>query len=722
MKRPMLLCGTVVALAAALLVLCGKAAAVALVLAAASALFLFFFPPLKLRKQIALPTVAAALLAAVAAFAVFTAVRVAPAEALDGVTADVSGTVLDYRSGYDGETVVTVKLATVDGRKTNVKAEISVAGERPDLYDYCSFHGVTLTVPRNGKIPNATYAASGVFLTGEADAANVLWQSARTPLYDTVRLRHAVMERFDKYLPEDEAGLVRGMLFGDKTGLADGEYTNFRACGTAHLLAVSGLHTSLWCGLLLALLTAFGAPARVRFWVCTGFLVFFCALSSFTPSVVRASLMTFLTLAAPNLRRQSDSLNSLGFAAFCIVLVCPYAALAPGFLLSAAATLGVVCSQKTQKKLVSKTSAIENKPLRRLCMYLLTTLAVSVYAALFSLPVSVYFFGVFSLISPLANVLTVELAFLAMLVSALGVALSPLPGYALQSAVIAVFRAASVLLRAVRGLTAALAGIPFASVSVYKPVFFVGFCLFCVLLLGAYFLKKRGKAGRRLVTAAAACVLAVSLLLPLFPFGAGNRLTVYPVGDGCFITLRAGSRLAVITDGNLPAYDDLNEALPRAGSDRLQYLLAPEEASAWGLRRLVTTYAFDEVLLGRSFAADGTGLRGRIVGNGEFAFGKNIALETVDTYHTQCVIIRYHNRVIVISYSSDNSMDLIESICGPADVIVFAGTPVPVSGTHARGIVSGGAETALSAETAAAADRFERFSVTAEDGAVTVYF
>ena len=113
MKRPMLLCGTVVALAAALLVLCGKAAAVALVLAAASALFLFFLPPLKLRKQIALPTVAAALLAAVAAFAVFTAVRIAPAEALDGVTADVSGTVVDYRSGYDGETVVTVKLATV---------------------------------------------------------------------------------------------------------------------------------------------------------------------------------------------------------------------------------------------------------------------------------------------------------------------------------------------------------------------------------------------------------------------------------------------------------------------------------------------------------------------------------------------------------------------------------------------------------------------------------
>ena len=717
----MLLCGTVVTLAAALLVTFGKAAAVVLVLAAASAVFLYVFP-LKRRRLIALPTVAAALLAAVAAFVIFTAVRVAPAEALDGVTADVSGTVVDFRPGYGGETVLTVKLATVDGRKTNVKAEITIDGERPELYDCCSFHAVTLTVPRNGKRPDATTAARGIFLTGEADEANVLWQSERTPLYYAVRLRHAVSERFDKYLPVDEAGLARGMLFGDKSDLADTVYDDFRACGTAHLLAVSGLHTSLWCGLLLALLTMLRAPARVRFWVCTGFLVFFCALSSFTPSVLRASLMTFLTLAAPNLRRQSDSLNSLGFAAFCIVLVCPYCAVAPGFLLSATATLGVVCSQKTEKALTAKTAAVACKPLRRLCMYLLTTLAVSVFAAIFSLPVSVYFFGVFSLIAPLANVLTVELAFVAMLVSLLGAVLSPLPGYALQSAVIAVFRAAGALLRAVRVVTAALAQIPFASISVHKPVFFAGFCLFCLLILGGLLLKKRGKPGRRPLNAAAACVLAVSLLVPLFPFGPGNRLTVYPVGDGYFITLRSGRRLAVITDGNLPARDGLSEALPRAGSDRLQYLIAPEEGSAWGLGRLIATCPAEEVLLGRSFAAQGSELHGRIVGNGEFAFGKNISLETVDTYRTKCVIIRNHNRVIVISYSNDNSMDLIESICGPADVIVFAGTPVPVSGARPRGIVSGGAETALSAETAAAAGQFDRFSVTAEDGAVTVYF
>ncbi|MBQ4207046.1 MAG: hypothetical protein II621_01950, partial [Clostridia bacterium] len=154
MKRPMLLCGTVVTLAAALLVIFGKAAAVVLVLAAASAVFLYSFP-LKRRRLIALPTVAAALLAAVAAFGIFTAVRVAPAEALDGVTADVSGTVVDFRPGYGGETVLTVKLATVDGRMTNVKAEITIAGERPELYDCCSFHAVPLTVPRNGKRPDA---------------------------------------------------------------------------------------------------------------------------------------------------------------------------------------------------------------------------------------------------------------------------------------------------------------------------------------------------------------------------------------------------------------------------------------------------------------------------------------------------------------------------------------------------------------------------------------
>ncbi|MBQ3889234.1 MAG: hypothetical protein II738_05760, partial [Clostridia bacterium] len=116
-----------------------------------------------------------------------------------------------------------------------------------------------------------------------------------------------------------------------------------------------------------------------------------------------------------------------------------------------------------------------------------------------------------------------------------------------------------------------------------------------------------------------------------------------------------------------------------------------------------------------------TALHGRLCGNETFAFGKAISLENVDAYRSKCVIIKSQKKVVVISRSPENSMDLLEAVGGPADVVIFAGAPSPVAGTLPRGIVSGGAETALSVETAAVREHSEHFAVTAEDGAITVY-
>ena len=74
-----------------------------------------------------------------------------------------------------------------------------------------------------------------------------------------------------------------------------------------------------------------------------GFVLFFMGLAGFSPSVTRAGIMMLLYLGGFLLRREPDSLNSLGLAALVILFANPFAAADLGMLLSFSATAGFCC-------------------------------------------------------------------------------------------------------------------------------------------------------------------------------------------------------------------------------------------------------------------------------------------------------------------------------------------------------------------------------------------
>ena len=97
-----------------------------------------------------------------------------------------------------------------------------------------------------------------------------------------------------RWLPRDLGGLEAAMLLGDKAALPDTVQDTFRAAGISHLLAVSGLHLALLCGL-------FSFGRRRRFYrplilVRAAVAVFYMLLTGLPISVLRAGIVFLLVL------------------------------------------------------------------------------------------------------------------------------------------------------------------------------------------------------------------------------------------------------------------------------------------------------------------------------------------------------------------------------------------------------------------------------------------
>jgi ComEC/Rec2-related protein len=154
------------------------------------------------------------------------------------------------------------------------------------------------------------------------------------PLADV--FRNWARHNFRKGLPEqDEAlELLWAMSLGWRTALTGDVAAPFMQSGTMHLFAISGLHIALVAGILVALLRVTRLPRSWAGGVAIPLLWFYTAATGWQPSAVRASVMMTLILGAWALKRPVNILNSLGAAAFLILLWDPQQLFRASFQLS----------------------------------------------------------------------------------------------------------------------------------------------------------------------------------------------------------------------------------------------------------------------------------------------------------------------------------------------------------------------------------------------------
>ena len=202
-------------------------------------------------------------------------------------------------------------------------------------------------------------------------------------------------------LDKDESALCIGILIGDRTGITDEIEDNFKKSNLTHMLAVSGSHITY---IITALATILGGTNKKFSKIFTIiFLVFFMALTGFTASVNRASIMGILVLLASLIHRKPDTINNLGIASFLILLQNPYTITDAGFLLSFAGTIGIVLLNKPINELCLKLS--EKIANRKIVKGIINSFSITLSANIIIIPIMAYTFSTVSLTFWISNIL-----------------------------------------------------------------------------------------------------------------------------------------------------------------------------------------------------------------------------------------------------------------------------------------------------------------------------
>jgi competence protein ComEC len=251
---------------------------------------------------------------------------------------------------------------------------------------------------------------------------------AGSPLLGAIyALRERAHQVITALFAPPEAPLLDGILLGMDHGLPDALETAFRRTGTSHIIAISGFNMAILAGLFTAL---FGRLLS-RWWAALAALL---AITAYTllvganPAVMRAAIMSGLSLVAVQIGRSSGGLNALMLAAGLMCLVNPDLPGDVSFQLSFAAALGLLLYASRLEGALRRLAA-ERLPASwgPWVSWLPALLAENVFFTLiaqaFTLPIIAYHFGRISLVAPLANLLVLPVQSALMVLAGLAVLL-----------------------------------------------------------------------------------------------------------------------------------------------------------------------------------------------------------------------------------------------------------------------------------------------------------
>jgi competence protein ComEC len=371
----------------------------------------------------------------------------------------------------------------------------------------------------------------GILLVGNARADRLVALTTDAPPWPVVVKRWAVGVITTR-LPETSGALLAGLLMGERSQLPPESDEAFRRAGVYHILAVSGFNVALLAGAVFAGLAMCGIPRRGAAVVAAVALVGFALVVGGQASVLRATLMGLLLLAALLLDRESQLMNALAAAALVLLVWRPGDLWEPGFQLSFAATAGIIYVTPWMAAMLTE---------HRWPGWLATAVAVSLGAQAAVTPLMLGHFNQLSLIGVVANLAVVPLAGIATMLGMLALLVE------LLSAVLAalLFETLWLVLLALRATVSVAAAIPGAMVHLPAPASLAVVAWYAALGLAP---AAATSARARMVVGALAVIVAGTSIWPwLRPTEGMLRVTFLDVGQGdaALVELPDGPRLLV---------------------------------------------------------------------------------------------------------------------------------------------------------------------------------
>ena len=346
----------------------------------------------------------------------------------------------------------------------------------------------------------AYLARQGIHTVMRFPSVELLGEGEGSPFY---RMLHALRWRLARSLaasvPEPQAAMGQALLLGMRDGLPDELVEDFRVTGTAHVLAISGLHVGVLLGISMSA-SAWIFGRRHRLYLLAPFVLvwMYALLAGASPSVIRAAAMGSVFLAARLLGRPGTVMPALGLAAAVMVALSPGVLWSVSFQLSFAAVAGIALLRpRFGAPLFGARDEDERSDSAGPLAWLADAVGVSVAATLATLPLLAFHFERVSLVGILATPLILPALPLALaLYAATAVAglAAALPG-----------QIVGLVSWAVGGYVALVVGLfarlPAASIEVGRVAPFLVWGYYGVLVLFA----SRGAVRRALARLAAAC-------------------------------------------------------------------------------------------------------------------------------------------------------------------------------------------------------------------------
>ncbi|MEA2114477.1 MAG: DNA internalization-related competence protein ComEC/Rec2 [Thermodesulfobacteriota bacterium] len=386
--------------------------------------------------------------------------------------------------------------------------------------------------------------------------------------YVPEQVRQKVALFLVRHLDHDISGLYQALLVGSRAGVSQQVLEQFKATGTMHLLAISGLHMGL-LGLMIGstlnwllkrsqwLMLHVHVPSLALIGTLP-ILVGYGFIAGMNTPVLRALIMAVVLLTAVIIRRQHSLLHLIAAAALVMLSVSPLALFTVSFQLSFAAVTALALFFP---QLISTARLDAPKPGRTatLAGYAKTALLVSITATLGTLPFMLLYFNRFSLVGPVMN-LVVE-PFLCFWALPWGLVAIPLIFIAPQAADV-FLKIGSLGISAGQQCTALGAAVPFASLWTITPTTLEIF-LYGLLILVWRLWPQPAK----IVKVAA---LGGLLLVLHFTWGlwfpekpVNSHITYLDVGQGStsFLLLPDGSRILIDGGGTRSSSFNVGERI-----------------------------------------------------------------------------------------------------------------------------------------------------------------
>ncbi len=223
--------------------------------------------------------------------------------------------------------------------------------------------------------------------------------------YYAQSLSEGIAQAIGRLFNNETAPIVKALILGDKSSIGKETKANFALTGTAHVLAVSGLHVGIISSIILLLIGGIN-NRKLKFLVFSILIIAYIILTGFSPSVLRAGFMAIFLYFVYALERYSNTLNIFSFALLVIIIISPSELLSPSFQMSAAAVLGIVLLFPIFN---SNLQSLFGFPKSIISIYIIKSISMSLAASTLITPIIAYYFGTYSLISPFANVIVIPL-------------------------------------------------------------------------------------------------------------------------------------------------------------------------------------------------------------------------------------------------------------------------------------------------------------------------